>query len=300
MYFILFNFSLELNHIVVQSLSRVQLFGTPWTAALQASRSFIISRSLFKLMSIESMMPSNHLILSPSSTPALNLFQHHGLFQWTALCIRWANYWNYSFSINPSNEYSGLISLAQRLKCLPAMRETWIQSLGREDPLEKEMATHSSILAWRIPWMEEPGGLQSMGSQRVGHDWVTSLSLSISPPVWHFSSVALSFSFFLHDLQELSSLTRDWTCTTAVKELSPNHWTARKFSQFLILFCDVERRNHCYYKKVQWLSNINSSLALISAKFLVKHLKIHYLLLVYFKQLHYRNYISWIVDFIIG
>ena len=58
------------------------------------------------------------------------------------------------------------------------MRETWVWSLDREDPLEKEMATHSSILAWRIPWMEEPGGLQSMGSQRVGHNWTTSLSLS--------------------------------------------------------------------------------------------------------------------------
>ena len=55
--------------------------------------------------------------------------------------------------------------LAQRLKCLPAVRETWARSLGEEDPLEKEMATHSSILAWRIPWMEEPGGLQSTGSQ---------------------------------------------------------------------------------------------------------------------------------------
>ena len=52
----------------------------------------------------------------------------------------------------------------------PAMRETRVQSLGQEDPLEKEMATHSSTLAWKIPWMEEPGGLQSMGSQRVGHD----------------------------------------------------------------------------------------------------------------------------------
>ena len=60
--------------------------------------------------------------------------------------------------------------VAQRLKCLPAMQETWVQSLGWEDPLEKEMATHSSILAWRIPWTEEPGGLQFMGSQRVGHD----------------------------------------------------------------------------------------------------------------------------------
>ena len=55
--------------------------------------------------------------------------------------------------------------MAQRLKCLPAMRETWVKSLGPEDPLEKEMANHASILAWRIPWTKEPGGLQSMGSQ---------------------------------------------------------------------------------------------------------------------------------------
>ena len=60
--------------------------------------------------------------------------------------------------------------VAQSLKRLPAMKETWVRSQGREDPLEKEMATHSSILAWRIPWLEEPGGLQSSGSQRVGHD----------------------------------------------------------------------------------------------------------------------------------
>ena len=56
------------------------------------------------------------------------------------------------------------------VKRLPTMRETWVQSLGQEDLLEKEMATHSSILAWKIPWTEEPGGLQSMGSQKVGHN----------------------------------------------------------------------------------------------------------------------------------
>ena len=61
--------------------------------------------------------------------------------------------------------------VAQRLKPLPAMRETWVRSLGQEDPLDKEIATHSSTLAWRIPWTEEPGGLQSTGSLRVGHDW---------------------------------------------------------------------------------------------------------------------------------
>ena len=60
--------------------------------------------------------------------------------------------------------------MAQVVKNLPAMQETRVQSLGQEDPLEKEMATHSSILAWEIPWTEEPGRLQSMGSQRVGHN----------------------------------------------------------------------------------------------------------------------------------
>ena len=65
---------------------------------------------------------------------------------------------------------SGASLVVQRLKHLPAMEETWVQSLGWDDPLEKEMATHSSTLAWRIPWTEEPGGLQSMGWQRVGHD----------------------------------------------------------------------------------------------------------------------------------
>ena len=60
--------------------------------------------------------------------------------------------------------------VAQMVKNLPALWETWVQSMSWEDPLEKELATHSSILAWRIPWTEEPGGLQSMGLQRVGQE----------------------------------------------------------------------------------------------------------------------------------
>ena len=60
--------------------------------------------------------------------------------------------------------------VAQTVKNLPAMLETWVQSLGQEDLLEKEMATHSNILAWKIPWTEKPGSIQSMGSQRVGQD----------------------------------------------------------------------------------------------------------------------------------
>ena len=62
------------------------------------------------------------------------------------------------------------ILVAQTVKNLPATQETWVRSLGWEDTLEEGMATHSSILAWRIPWTEEPGGLQSMGLQRVGHN----------------------------------------------------------------------------------------------------------------------------------
>ena len=69
-------------------------------------------------------------------------------------------------------DYVGFL-VSQTVKNAPAMQETWIQSLGWEDPLEKGMAIHSSFLAWRIPWTQETGGLQSMGSQWVEHDWVT-------------------------------------------------------------------------------------------------------------------------------
>ena len=96
---------------VVQLLSHVQLFVTPWTVAYQASLSFTISQSFLKLVSIESMMPSNHLILYhpllflPSIFPSIRIFSSE-----SALCIRWPKYWSFSFGISPSNEYSGLIS----------------------------------------------------------------------------------------------------------------------------------------------------------------------------------------------
>ena len=83
--------------------------------------------------------------------------------------------------------------MAQTVKRLPTMRETRVRSLGWEDPMEKEMAIHSSTIAWKIPWTEEPGRLQSMGSQRVGHDWGTSLHLTLSlffsPVKWRSYSV---------------------------------------------------------------------------------------------------------------
>ena len=90
---------------------------------------------------------------------------------------RWASFHGF---ISHLYVFFGASLVAQTVKHLTTMRETEVQSLGREEPLEMGMATHSSTLAWKIPWTEEPGRLQSMGSQRVGHDWATSLSLSVT------------------------------------------------------------------------------------------------------------------------
>ena len=116
----------------VQSLSCIQLFATPWTAASQASLSITNSWNLLELMSIESVMPSKHLILCcPSpSPPTFNLSQHQGLFQWVS--IRWLEYC--SFSISPSNECSGLISF----------RIDWLDLLAVQGTLKSLLQHHSS------------------------------------------------------------------------------------------------------------------------------------------------------------
>ena len=98
---------------------------------------------------------------------------------------------------------------AQLIKNPPAMWETWVLSLGWEDPLEKGKATHSSILAWKIPWMEEPGRLQSLGSQRVGHDWVTSLYFTHSSiPTWRIPWTVQSIG--------LQRVRHDWVTFTSL------------------------------------------------------------------------------------
>ena len=91
--------------------------------------------------------------------------------------------------------------MAQRLKRLPTMQETRVRSLGREDPLEKAMAPHSSTLAWKIPWMEEPGRLQSMGSQRVRlSDFTFTFMLLIGCVLMTNSLTSLSLSFLIYKL----------------------------------------------------------------------------------------------------
>ena len=120
---------------MLQSLIHVQLFATPWTAARQASLSFTISWSLLKLMSIEPVMPSNHLILCRSLLFLPSIFHSIRVFSnELALRIRWPNYW--SLSISPSNEYSGLISF----------RIDWFDLLADQgDPLESSPAQLESI-----------------------------------------------------------------------------------------------------------------------------------------------------------
>ena len=168
-------------------------------------------------MSNKSVTPSKYLVLChplllPSIFPSIRVFSSE-----LVLRMRWPKYWSFSFSISPSNEYSEWIYIflwssltnsfsshcpscqltlkrailsdsaslvAQTVKHLPTVWETRVRSLGWEDPLEKEMATHSSTLAWKIPWKEKPGRLQSMGSQRVGRNWATSPHLSSSSHWW--------------------------------------------------------------------------------------------------------------------
>ena len=216
----------------VQSLNRVRLYATPWITAHQASLSITNSRSLPKLMPIESVMPSNHLICScpllllPPIPPSIRVSSNESTRR-----MRWPKYWSFSFSISPSNGLDNTgeggalsipllvsmwegfcvpfyfnktllhkssrvfkpgplfwssifffgdhesdvihrkLSVAQMGKNLLAMQEMQVRSLDWDDPLGKGMAPHSSTLAWKIPWTEEPGGLRSIGSLRVGHDW---------------------------------------------------------------------------------------------------------------------------------
>ena len=142
---------LAYNVIVAQLLSHVRLFTTPWTAAHQAPLIFTISQSLLKLLSIESVMPSNHLVifhpllLMPSIFPSIRAFSNE-----LALCIRWPKYWSFSCSISPSNEYSGLISF----------RIDWFDHfLAVQKPQFNSLNSSALSLPWRREWLLTPGFL---------------------------------------------------------------------------------------------------------------------------------------------
>ena len=196
----------------------------PWTAGFSVLHHLLELAQTHVYWVGDAIQPSHPL--SPPSLPRIRVFSNESV-----LCIRWPKYWSFSFSISPSNEYSGLISfridwfdlfavqgtlesllehhsskasilqhsgffmvqlshpymttgkttaltrwtslVVQTVKNLPAMQETWVLSLVLKDPLEEGMATHPSILAWRIPMAEKFGGLQSMVSQRVRYNWLS-------------------------------------------------------------------------------------------------------------------------------
>ena len=123
--------------------SRVQLFATPWTAAHQASLSFTISQSLLKFMSIESMMPSNHLILCHPFSSCPQFFPASRSFPVSPFFIRWPKYWSFGFSLSPSSEYSGLISFPV----------DWFDLLAVQGALKSLLQHHSSkaSILWCLP-----------------------------------------------------------------------------------------------------------------------------------------------------
>ena len=164
-------------NISVQLFSCVQLLATPWTAARQASLSITSSWSLLKLMSIELVMPSNHLILCcplllpPSIFPSIRVFSNE-----SALCIRWPKYWSFSFSISPSNGYSGLISC----------RVDWFDLLADQETLKSLLQHHSSkasILQCSVSFMVQ-----------LSHPYMTT-GKTITLTRWTFVGKVMSLLF---------------------------------------------------------------------------------------------------------
>ena len=155
-------------------LSTTSIFAHSQTGVLNPSFCFIVMMNFCFLAPT----PICDLIL-PTIIPCLNTFVDsvlHDLITLSPDLLFLVPYYSFWFC-----QHSARASLvAQMVKNLPAMWETWVQSLGWEDPLGKEMATHSSILAWRIPWTEENGGLQSMALQKVRHNWATNTHTAFS------------------------------------------------------------------------------------------------------------------------
>ena len=144
-----FHYTPLFQFISVQSLSRVQLFATPWTTARQASLSITNSQSLPKLMSIESVTPSNHLILCcpllpPSIFPSIRVFSSESV-----LCIRWPKNWSFSFSISPSNKHPGLISFGMDWLDLLAVQGT-LKSLLQHQNSKASILQRSAFLTVQL------------------------------------------------------------------------------------------------------------------------------------------------------
>ena len=179
----------------VQLLSHVQLFVTPWTAARQASVSITNSRSLLKLMSIESVLPSNHLILCrplllpPSIFPSIRGFPNESV-----LHIRWPKYWSFSFSISPSSDYSGLISF----------RTDWLDLLAVQGTLKSLLQHHSSNAS--ILWCS------ALFIVQLSHPYMTS-GKTIALTRWTFVGKVMSLLFNMLSSLVIPFLPRSKPCS---------------------------------------------------------------------------------------
>ena len=160
----------------VQSLSPIQLFTTQWITACQTSLSNTNSRSSLKLMSIESVMPSNHLILCHPFLLCPNPSHHQGLFQWVNSSMRWPKYWSFSFSISPSSEHPGLISF----------RMDWLDLLAVQGAL-KSLLQHHSSKASILP-------CSAFFTVQISHPYMTT-GKTIALTRWNFISNVMSLLF---------------------------------------------------------------------------------------------------------
>ena len=145
--------------------------------------------------------------------------------------------------------------VAQMVKNLPVMWKTQVHSLGLEDPLEKEMATHSSILAWKIPWTEEPSRLQSMGSQRVRHDWVTNtFTFIIYMCVCVCVFVCVCIYIYIYIYIKLIKLPGFWIMYFfTFFSFSENIWHTEHFKGYIYIYIYSHSfKNNSFYDIFKW------------------------------------------------
>ena len=244
-------FVLSLSHLYklrprfssVQSLSHVQLFATPWIAARQASLSITSSQSLPKLMFIESVMPSSHLILCcpllllPSILSSIRVFSNE-----STLRMRWPKYWSFSFNISPFNEHPGLISL----------RMDWLDLLAVQGTLKSLLQHHSSKV------QKDPGTNQL---KKKDVSWQSSFTVSRKFLLFLIKKKFLAMPYGLQDLSHPPGIT---PMSMLVEVEIPSHWTTRKFPENLLLnhfnfspLSEITIRfcMSCYGNWVEWQGN---------------------------------------------
>ena len=198
----------------VQSFSHVQLFATPWTIACQASLSITNSKSLLKLMSIESVMPSNHLILCCTLLLLPSIFHNIGVFSnESVLCMRWPKYWSFSFSIGPSNEHPGLISFRMDWLDLLAVQEILKSLLQHRSSKASILRRSAFFIEKMLSGMPPKITVQASGTGngfRMGLSSLAYVGILFSVPCHFFFPSALLQLPFTYQTLGLQGRLRNW------------------------------------------------------------------------------------------